>query len=805
MIDVKLIRKLKATQRVTGNGIATNGNSYTPGGVVKEAAHAANADNAIYAKEAGHAANADNATYSEEAGHATSSYDLDSDSPVRKQFLSRISDDELLGIIEVLKHFKSTGYTHGSLGTGWWLGKDLQDEDRSLLVVDKLMVRYKAIFEALEIKHVKHVGGELTLSPAGADIISVDDQQVTVPGVVTGGGSGEVGSELPANAPSISVPMAWRCRLRTSDGTDTVVNEFAVGDMARCKTFNLAEGRDLYYWRKVVNVGPDYVDLSVDDCDPSVDNDAPQAGDSIVTFGNDRDPSRQNAITITSYDTDAPAIRLHQGIKTYSTAGTQKIVISPQGSKFTGDLVVTVEGREVPLAQFLADAISLNVLAPQPALLIDDATYQQPPDDDGSSGDYSVNVPAEALMDLPEGARIAIEIDFDGMQNPHGGVFLSVSYDQEIYFLDEAIPNNGESDTLRREFTLSPSLPEYLLEHGFDATSICIDMSSDYAQPFAVNGWRIYSVPLTDALKETGVDIRSGKITLKGDTEIITNDGKSAALFRDGKIKGDYIEATEVTAVRVATTPDKPGGARSRIEGGRQEYYDDNGDLRLLVHSGSVSPQNAINESLTVNTPAPVNVPHDKTTADITVTEDRELGELYRTDLSGLHPGVAVSVSRSFGADWPSGLPLAEVHFQAVLEASLPVDEDGDKPGSILWEADVVRKDYTGPETLVLTAPALPESVWLHRPEETFDGSPAEGPYRIKITATVRIRADYPAGWTLSCSSDSPTLPLSPTRRFSEIAADGAALRAGEYAFRITAAGIEASRDAGNTWETIFQ
>ena len=90
MIDVKLIKKPKNNGTSGESGIATNGNNYNTGGVTKEATHAARADLAIYAERAGHA---NEAIHAQEADHAKLAFDLDPDSPVRDQFLSRIADD----------------------------------------------------------------------------------------------------------------------------------------------------------------------------------------------------------------------------------------------------------------------------------------------------------------------------------------------------------------------------------------------------------------------------------------------------------------------------------------------------------------------------------------------------------------------------------------------------------------------------------------------------------------------------------------------------------------------------------------
>ncbi|MDE6009835.1 MAG: hypothetical protein K2F87_00115 [Muribaculaceae bacterium] len=95
MIEVKLRTKPKgstAAGSYGGTGSGTAGVSGA-GGSVKEAEHAARADVATYADTAGRASSASSAAYATEAGHAQSAYDLDADSPVRDDFLSKIKDD----------------------------------------------------------------------------------------------------------------------------------------------------------------------------------------------------------------------------------------------------------------------------------------------------------------------------------------------------------------------------------------------------------------------------------------------------------------------------------------------------------------------------------------------------------------------------------------------------------------------------------------------------------------------------------------------------------------------------------------
>ena len=103
MIDVKVIVKPKSNG--SASGITTNGNS-TGTNVAKEAAHAAKADLAGYADKAGYA---DNAGTASEATHAAKAYDLDDNSPVRDEFLSKIADDVAAGKITFKQGLISLG------------------------------------------------------------------------------------------------------------------------------------------------------------------------------------------------------------------------------------------------------------------------------------------------------------------------------------------------------------------------------------------------------------------------------------------------------------------------------------------------------------------------------------------------------------------------------------------------------------------------------------------------------------------------------------------------------------------------
>lgn len=246
-------------------------------------------------------------------------------------FVSKITDDTVAGLLSFAKGLQSTGYTSGTLGTGFGLFKDV--DGMSYLELDRLYVRYKAIFDTLEVKHISHVGGEFVVSPAGMECIRVEK----VSGIPSAwqplaDSQGRAlydkdGKRLNAVAQRSA---AYRCYFRSTDGERTIENQFAVGDQAMCREFNLTGGSvNRYYWRKVIGIGADYIDLSATDCLSG--SGIPQAGDSIVTVGNDRDTTRQHAIVISSYGGKSPSIMLYTGIDSYSLEGKAIFEVTPGG------------------------------------------------------------------------------------------------------------------------------------------------------------------------------------------------------------------------------------------------------------------------------------------------------------------------------------------------------------------------------------------------------------------------------------------------------------------------------------------
>lgn len=274
--------------------------------------------------------------------NVTPASDLNAYSALRalRQFVNAVDDDEVAGLLTFAKGLQSAGFMEGSFGRGFELKKDRNG--RSYLEIDEIFVRMRAVFEALEIKHVSHVGGENILSPAGIECYRVETAPAQI-GLRSSDGADLLdkdGEQLTAEATDTNV---YRCYFKTTDGERTIYNQFAVGDLALCREFNTkknADGTTLgrYYWRAVVGVGTDYIDLSITDCLEG--SDVPMKGDTIVCLGNKSDKARQNAVVVSSYGVGSPSIKMYQGIKTFALSDDNApVIISPDGNKFTGDFV----------------------------------------------------------------------------------------------------------------------------------------------------------------------------------------------------------------------------------------------------------------------------------------------------------------------------------------------------------------------------------------------------------------------------------------------------------------------------------
>ncbi|MDE5979752.1 MAG: hypothetical protein K2G84_06955 [Muribaculaceae bacterium] len=212
----------------------------------------------------------------------------------------------------------------------------------------QMTVNGKLRVKEIEVQQQTWVGGAQILSPAGMVCEKVEPR-VNGQGAVTG----------------------WKCLFRTQapDGRK-VWNQFRVGDLARCETFNLVDDdgylTNRYYWRMVTEVGYEtdaegarwgYILLS--NVEGNYDPESvgaggvPLPGDSIVTMGvagslGDGNDDRRSLVILSSCGEGSPYIYQFKGINSFSLPASKlKTRISPGGNLFTGRFIVEAEGRDL--------------------------------------------------------------------------------------------------------------------------------------------------------------------------------------------------------------------------------------------------------------------------------------------------------------------------------------------------------------------------------------------------------------------------------------------------------------------------
>lgn len=171
----------------------------------------------------------------------------------------------------------------------------------SSLEVDYIKARLKAVFETLEIAHVRSIGGKLTVTPGGSISISFVEETTN----------------------------SYRCYFKQKEDAEGADCRFIVGDDAYCQSFNISNGThqnasNKFYWRSVTAVSNDssYIELSKSDC--AANSDIPEVGDVICQLGSN-DTSRQSAIVLSTVDTSSPNITLFDGVTNFTLSGKEMV------------------------------------------------------------------------------------------------------------------------------------------------------------------------------------------------------------------------------------------------------------------------------------------------------------------------------------------------------------------------------------------------------------------------------------------------------------------------------------------------
>lgn len=268
-------------------------------------------------------------------------------------FLNKTQEETMDYLIRLLggvitDNIESQNFISGALGTGFLVKRDPKT-GRSYAEFDEIYVRLKAVFESLTIKELQSVGGEILLTLSSIECTKVE--KISVAEVYDSTGARLYGSDNAALYVPIETGGIYRCYFTADDGNKAIINQFVPGDLAQCRQFNIKAGvyenvSNRYYWRYVLSVGENYIDLSVDDCEEG--SDIPQAGDKIIQLGNKTDPARQNAILLSAYGLTAPTIQMLQGIDSYTLEGkavkeegfdqkTQQFYSNNYGRSYVGD------------------------------------------------------------------------------------------------------------------------------------------------------------------------------------------------------------------------------------------------------------------------------------------------------------------------------------------------------------------------------------------------------------------------------------------------------------------------------------
>lgn len=212
------------------------------------------------------------------------------------------SSEAVFGDVTLQGAMKSPTFNPGMFGSGFFFGRT--ESGKILLELDDLNVRGTMTIEELIIHKVSQVGGAFLFSPAGGEVVSVQN----------------MGSY-------------WKLELK--DKKNIFFKQY---DQVLCQNFS--ENRKKRYWRLCTSVDYEngFIHLSKTDCEAL--SAEPEATDEIITFGNRQDSKRQNAILISSYGDFGAYQQFFSGVDSYDLTG--KIDI-----QFGREIEITADKLEI--------------------------------------------------------------------------------------------------------------------------------------------------------------------------------------------------------------------------------------------------------------------------------------------------------------------------------------------------------------------------------------------------------------------------------------------------------------------------
>ena len=373
-------------------------------------------------------------------------------------------------------------------GSGFGIYKD--EYGKSIAEVDKLNVRQKATFSALEYKRLAFTTGDVGFTSASAHlygVIPLDDKGAPIVNSTTYFTS--AGRQVLVNNALLSYSVtsggktvsAYRCYFLADDGDKRISNDWRIGDQAMCKTDNLISrttsgAANRYYWRLVVNKGTEtingkmyhFIDLSnirgtVNisdatlqmgyicvgyDTNPNVENDVPMAEDDIIQLGSQTDTDRQSAYII--YVSEGKRVD-YAGINDYNLTTHIVSEFSPKGTTVRSDKFTVISGAgtgiSAPIVCDRGQWVSGTVAGHYDRFSYNGSLWLC----NVGIGQTTNEAPSETstkwIKQVSEGEAYSLEVTIESgaIYNSQGSVVLLATYRKGNVDISDTIPNTAWS------------------------------------------------------------------------------------------------------------------------------------------------------------------------------------------------------------------------------------------------------------------------------------------------------------------------------------------------------------------------
>lgn len=767
-----------------------------------------------------------------------------------RQFTRKDVDDTVRGLLSMLKGIQSDDYSTGLLGTGFALKKGA--DGKSYAEVDRLLVRWQAVFNELNIKQTSYVGGEAVFSPASMQCVRVEETEIPTNFVQLADSNGTLLNDINGVAliASTSTAKVYRCYFKQNDGEKTIYNQFAIGDQAMCRQFNIKTDSttttvNRYYWRKVIGVGDDFIDLSVEDC--MTGSDEPQAGDDIVTVGNATEPQRQNAIIISSYGEDAPSLKLYEHISDYDLSGKDVIVISPKGNKFKGDFFLNSgknffefvqEGLKSKISQDVfnqttsetnrqisevsqkADKINLSVSELQKGYvnyLLNSGEFKNHNKwgQVGNNGNlrvengllkYSVidwnyswghiteqispNIKWEDGATYTFSVRMSANYTRDikiGFRDSNGNFYYMQTFNVEVgtkvctHSFTYNASNHADGKNITA-FIIQTQTTEKPSDTLYIPPSVSV-YHTILIKGESIPEWVACPDDFGNELVRTGIDIENRKITLQADTTVIrNNDGEEIVMItEDGKLSAEAIDTDTLVAKVVKTTSD---GKRVEIFDNKLTMYDELGALKLVVSGDKLSTQ-PTGGSVTIQNTSNGSSGYEETYYSPEIT----LASIQVQADNNIVTIPRITININLGKE-TNNYGSAMVNMYLLLDGLLLARAFSTDGAAMSCKATAT---YAGSQISL--------SKGTHTLKYKFSGFAQGDPYNITasvIPSTGNIYVDYTQD-LIEIASDGFRSSAG-ANNYLKHTASGTEIRCGNYGVKVTSSGIQRMRN-GTTWE----